>query len=112
MAFAAVNTTPSMGEWDIVDGYAIDIRTSSELLGTSSAHNYLVKSIWFDLDADISWVKILDGVTLVCGPVEAHGHPWHIIYESPLIIKGAIMVQTEDNNKFHITMCYRKFATT
>jgi len=111
MAFTATNTTPSMGEWDIVDAYGTDISTSSELLATSTAHNYLIKSINFDMEDTDRWVKFFDGTTLVCGPVETKGRLFRQIYESPLIISGAFNVQTENDTKVHVTVCYRKFPT-
>lgn len=113
MAFSAVNTTPSMGEWDIVDAYATDISTSSELLATSAAHNYLVKSITvLFYGATDRWFKIFNDTTLAIGPIELRSNQvWHVRYESPMVFTGAVNVQTQTDKKIHITMCYRKFAT-
>ena len=107
-----VNTTPSMGEWDIVDGYSTDVSTAQALLASSSAHNYLVKSITVTILSTDRWFKILNGTTLAVGPVEPRGnYPWHIRYESPMVFTGAVNVQTQSDKEIHISMCYRKFAT-
>ena len=112
MAFTTVNATPSVGEWNIVDAYATNISTSSELLADLTANQYLVKSIWIDMDGTDRWIKIFDDAAIVCGPIETRGHLWHVIYESPLLISGALNVQTESDKVIHITVCYRKRALT
>ena len=111
MPFATINVTPTMGEWDTVDGYATDIQVSSTLLADIAANKYLVKSIVIDMEKIDRWFKIFDDAAIVCGPVENHGRQWKQRYESPLVITGALNVQTESDSVFHITVCYRKFAT-
>lgn len=111
MAFTTINVTPSMGKWNIVDGYATDISASSALLADIANSTYLIKSITFDMEGTDRWAKIFDGTAIVCGPVESKGRQWSVRYESPLVVKGALNVQTESDQLFHITVCYRKFPT-
>ena len=111
MAFTTINVTPSMGEWNIVDAYATDISVSSALLADIAFNTYLIKSITFDMEDVDKWVTIFDDAAIVCGPIQSKGRQWTVRYESPLVVKGALNVQTENDELFHITVCYRKFAT-
>lgn len=111
MAFTTVNVTPSMGEWDIVDAYATDISASSELLADIAANKYLIKSISFEMEDTDRYFQVLDDAAVVLGPVDTKGRQWKIRYESPLVISGALNVQTENDVICHITVCYRKFVT-
>ena len=113
MADFTVNTTPSRGEWDIIDAYNTDCSTSTALLATSTAHNYLVKSITITFfGATDKWFKIFNDTTLAIGPIELRGNQlWQVRYESPMLFTGGVYVQTESDKEIHITMDYRKLAT-
>jgi hypothetical protein len=112
MAFATVNVTPSMGKWNIVDGYATDISASSALLADIANNTYLVKSISIDMEDNDKWVKVFDDAACVLGPVVTKGRQWKQVYESPLVVKGALNFQTENDEIVHVTVCYRKFPTS
>lgn len=108
-----VNTTPSMGEWDIIDAYSTDVGTAQQLLADVAGNSYLVKSIVITMkDTDGRNVEIYNGATLSIGPVKPYNRPWSIRYESPMVFTGAINVKTETDRPIHITMCYRKFPTS
>jgi len=111
MAFTTINVTPSMGKWNIVDGVATDISASSALLADIANNTYLIKSFSIDMIDTDKWFKMFDDAAVVCGPVETKGRQWKLRYESPLVVKGALNFQTENDEIVHVTVCYRKFAT-
>lgn len=113
MAAFTVNTTPSMGEWNIIDAYNTDCSTSTALLADLTNSSYLVKSITVTFYGAIDkWFKFFNDTTLAIGPVELRGNQlWRVRYESPMVFTGAVNVQTETDKEIHITMCYRILPT-
>lgn len=107
-AFETINSTVSVGEWTIIDGYSTDCSTAQELLANITGHRYLVKGFTVTMkDTDGRWVEILNDVDLRIGPFRPYNRPWTIRYESQMVFEGAINVLTETDRQIHITMDYR-----
>ena len=107
-----VNTITTKGEYIIVDAYSADVSTSTALVAASTGNEYLLKSITVDINESDKWFKIFDDTTLRIGPVRPRGVTYHRSYESPIVIAGAINIQTESNNQIHITIAYKIRTTT
>lgn len=102
-----VNTITTRGAWRIADAYSADISTSTQLLADVTGHEYLIKSLSFEINDNDKWFKLFDGDTLKIGPVKPRTNNYHRSYESPIRIDGAVKVQTESDKQIHITIAYK-----
>ena len=107
MADFTVNTITTKGGWIIVDAYSTDVSSSTALLAASTGNEYLLKSLSFEINHSDTWFKLFDGATLKIGPVKPRTNNYHREYESPIVIAGAINIQTESDKQIHVTIAYK-----
>jgi hypothetical protein len=102
-----VNIVDTRGGWKILDAYSADIQTSTQLLAAVTGYEYNIKSLSFEIDNSERWFKLFDDSTLRIGPIKTRTNNYHRSYESPIIVSGAVKVQTESDKEIHITIAYK-----
>ena len=109
MADFTVNTVNTRGTegWKILDAYSTDVSTSTQLLVAVTGHEYRIKSLSFEINHSDTWFKLFDDTTLRIGPVKPRTNNYHRDYENPIIVSGAVNIQTESDKQIHITMAYK-----
>jgi len=107
MAAFAVNSIETRGEWLICDAYSTDVSASTTLLADITGHEYRIRSLSFEINHSDCWFKLFDDTTLRIGPIKPRTNNYHRDYESPVVISGAINIQTESDKQIHITICYQ-----
>ena len=107
MADFTVNVSPTRGAWNVCDAYNTDASASTELLADVAGNGYLIKSVSFEVNDNDKWLKLFDDAALVLGPIRARTNNWEKTFQSPIHIAGAVNIQTESNDQFHINIEYR-----
>ena len=107
MAAFTVNTITTRGKWLIIDAFSTDVSTSTALLADIAGHEYLIKSLSFEINHSDTWFKVFDDTTLRIGPVKPRTNNYHRDYESPFRVDGAVNIQTESDKQIHITIAYQ-----
>ena len=107
MAAFTVNTITTRGAWRIADAYSTDVSSSTALLADVAGHEYLIKSLSFEINDSDRWFKLFDGTTLKIGPIKPRTNNYYRSYESPIRIDGAINIQTESDKQIHVTIAYK-----
>jgi len=107
MADFTVNTVRTRGGFFIVDAYSTDVSTSTQLLADITGHEYRIKSLSVEINHSDTWFKLFDDTTLRIGPVKPRTNNYHRDYESPIVVDGAVNIQTESDKQIHITMAYK-----
>ncbi len=107
MAAFTVNEIRTRGGWFILDAFSSDVQASTELLADVTKHEYRIKSISVEINDSDTWFKVFDDTTLRIGPVKPRTNNYHRDYESPIVVSGAVNIQTESDKQIHITMAYK-----
>ena len=107
MAAFTVNTVTTRGEWLIIDAFSTDVSTSTELLADVARHEYLIKSLSFEINHSDTWFKLFDDTTLKIGRIKPRTNDYYRDYESPFRVNGAVNIQTERDKEIHITIAYK-----
>ena len=107
MAAFTVNVSPTRGEWNVCDAYSTDVSTSTALLADVTGSGYMIKSVTFQINDNDTWFKLFDGTTLVLGPIKPRTNGWSKTFQSPILIAGAINIQTESDKQIYVNLEWR-----